>query len=134
MATAILAAGACVLTGCGYAVTASDGTVFRQSEASPHALASALVASGARDLRCPTDELEVQRLPQEREYAVTGCGARDLYRVGTPALNRGRVELVSRSAAPRDVGRSEQRLLPDRRVTAAAPRGSEVLADRALRP
>jgi hypothetical protein len=91
-------AGAWVCAGCGHTVTASDGTIFRQSAAMPDALQSALAASASRDLPCASDDLEVTRLEPSREYAVSGCGLRVVYRVDTPTVASRRVELVSRSA------------------------------------
>jgi hypothetical protein len=96
MLTAIAAAWACI--GCGYGVTATDGTSFRQSESFPDAVSAALSASAARDLACASGDLEIQRLEPEREWAVTGCGLRAVYRVDTPSVTSGRIELVSRTA------------------------------------
>jgi hypothetical protein len=83
--------------GCGYAVTSSDGKIFRPCEATPDALSSALAASAARDLPCASDNLEVTHLEPERAYAVTGCGSRVVYRVQTPSVMSKRIELLSRS-------------------------------------
>ena len=103
-------AGACVCAGCGYTVTATDGAVFTQKKAGPDVIASALAASASRDLPCESHDLEVERMAQEREYAVTGCGSTVVYRVDTPSLEHGRVELVSRSAThPSQVSRSSSR-------------------------
>jgi hypothetical protein len=88
---------ACACVGCGYAVTASDGTIFKQTEAVPDALSSALLASASRDLPCANSNLEVKRLEPEREYAVTGCGSRVIYRVDTPTVATKHIELVSRA-------------------------------------
>jgi hypothetical protein len=82
---------------CGAAVTSSDGKIFRESAATPDALSSALAASASRDLPCASDNLEVSHLEAEREYAVTGCGSRVVYRVQTPTVLSKRVELVSHS-------------------------------------
>lgn len=85
--------------GCGSAVTASNGSIFRQSEAMPDAFSSALAASAAHDLPCADADLEIAHLEAQREYSVTGCGLRVLYRVLTPTLTSRRIELVSRSAS-----------------------------------
>jgi hypothetical protein len=88
-----------LFAGCGtYAVTATGGTTFRQSESLPDPLSSALRASASRDLPCESGDLDVARLDAEREYSVTGCGLRVLYRALTPSLTSRRLELVSRSA------------------------------------
>jgi hypothetical protein len=92
--------GAWLVVGCGHSVTATSGTVFRPSTTTPDALTSALAASASHDLPCSSADLDVERLGPEREYAVTGCGARVLYRVLTPTPTGKRVELVSRAAAP----------------------------------
>ena len=90
--------GAGVCAGCGaYTVTATGGTTFQQSGAMPDPLSSALRASASRDLVCESGDLGVERLDPEREYAVTGCGRRALYRALTPTLTSKRLELVSRS-------------------------------------
>jgi hypothetical protein len=87
--------------GCGgYAITATDGTVFQQSETSQDSVASALTASASRDLPCASNELDVRRLDPERRYVVSGCGRRVSYRVLTPSLTQRRLELVSRSTLP----------------------------------
>lgn len=90
--------GAWVCTGCGYSVTASDGTIFKQTERVPDAFSSALAASASHDIPCGSDHLDVKRLEPEREYAVTGCGLRVVYRVDTPTVATRRIELVSRAA------------------------------------
>jgi hypothetical protein len=99
---AILAAAAtCV--GCGgYVVTATDGTIFQESEEMPDSISSALARSASRDLPCESNRLDVRRLDPEREYAVTGCGRRVLYRVLSPGVTTRRVELLSRSTSPTD--------------------------------
>ncbi len=90
---------ALTLGGCGYAITSTDGRVFPRADRAPdEALSSALTASASHDLGCPADQLEITRLDRQREYAARGCGTRALYRVDTPSVARGRVELVSRSA------------------------------------
>jgi hypothetical protein len=94
---AAIGGGLVVCAGCGSAVTASNGSVFRSSDALPDAFSSALVASASHDLPCADNDLDVRRLELEREYAVTGCGSRVLYRVITPSLVSRRIELVSRS-------------------------------------
>jgi len=92
-------AGVWLCTGCGaYAVTATGGTVFRQSGAIPDPMSSALRASASRDLPCESRDLDVRRLDAEREYVVTGCGRRALYRALTPTLTSKHLELVSASA------------------------------------
>lgn len=95
--------------GCGSSVTASNGSIFRPSEAMPDAFSSALVASASHDLPCADSNLDVEHLVTEREYSVTGCGLRVLYRVMTPALNTRRIELVSRSALPANGDRAESK-------------------------
>jgi hypothetical protein len=64
----------------------------------PDALSSALAASAARDLPCASDNLEIRRLDAERQYEVSGCGSRVLYRVLTPTVTSKRIELVPRSS------------------------------------
>ena len=90
--------GACLCAACGYTVTASDGTIFKQTERVPDALSSALAASASHDLPCGSDNLDVKRLEPERQYAVTGCGLRVVYKVDTPTVATRRIELVSRAA------------------------------------
>jgi hypothetical protein len=90
--------GAAMCAGCGYTVTASDGTLFRQSERMPDALSAALATSAAHDLPCSSADLGITRLETETKYLVTGCGSQVLYRVLTPSVASGRIELVSRSA------------------------------------
>ena len=94
----VSAGGALVCAGCGYTVTATDGTIYKQSTSLPDALPSALLASAARDLPCASGDVEVKRIESEREYAVSGCGLRVVYRVDTPTVASRRIELVSRSA------------------------------------
>ena len=91
--------------GCGSAVTASNGSVFRQTDATPNAFSSALAASATHDLPCADRNLEITHLEAQREYLVTGCGSRVLYHVLTPTLTSRRIELVSHSphAAPKGV-------------------------------
>jgi hypothetical protein len=100
--------GLALCAGCGSAVTASNGSVFRSSEALPDALSLALVASASHDLPCAESNLDVRRLEAEREYAVTGCGSRVLYRVITPSLVSRRIELVSRSVLVPSTPNTEQ--------------------------
>jgi len=84
--------------GCGSAVTASNGSIFRQTDTTSDAFSVALAASASHDLPCADRNLEVTHLQAQREYLVTGCGSRVLYRVLTPTLTSRRIELVSRSA------------------------------------
>jgi hypothetical protein len=90
--------GASLAAGCGYSVTATNGTTFPQGAGGSETVSTALMASATHDLPCASESLEVARLEDEREYSVTGCGSRVLYRVVTPSLTSRRVELVSRSA------------------------------------
>jgi hypothetical protein len=104
-------AGAWVCAGCGYAVTASDGTVFKQSKSVPDALPSALAASASRDLPCASENLQIERLEPEREYVISGCGLRVVYRVDTPTVATRRIELVSRSTvASAEVHRTDRKV------------------------
>ncbi len=88
--------GLCAACG-GYAVTATDGRIFQESATMPDSISSALLASASRDLPCGSEGLDVTRLDPDRQYQVTGCGRRVLYRVLTPSLTRRRVELISRT-------------------------------------
>jgi len=98
--------GVWVLAGCGaYSVTSTGGAVY-QSATVLDPSSSALEASATRDLPCDGADLDIQRLDAERQYAVTGCGWRVLYRVLTPSLTSRRVELVSRAPAAGDVASS----------------------------
>jgi len=93
--------GTWICAGCGaYTATATDGAIFRQSATIPDPSLSALRASASRDLPCESSEVDIRRLDPERQYAVTGCGWRVLYRVLTPSLTSKRVELLSRTPLP----------------------------------
>jgi hypothetical protein len=88
------------MIGCGgYAISATDGSVFARSDDARGQLTSALIASGSRDLPCST-QLEVRRLDAERQYLVSGCGSQVLYDVETPTIGTRRVELLSRASDP----------------------------------
>jgi hypothetical protein len=103
--------GAWLSAGCGaYTVTARGGTTFQASDTDPDPLSSALKVSASRDLPCESAGLELERLDPEREYAVTGCGFRVLYRARTPTLRSKRIELVSR--APTSSGHAVALLSP----------------------
>jgi hypothetical protein len=91
--------GAWACGGCAYAVTTSAGVTVEQSARNPDPLSSALRMSASRDLGCEASGLSLERLDAERQYAVTGCGRRALYRAVTPTPTTKRLELVSSSAA-----------------------------------
>jgi hypothetical protein len=103
---------------CGaYTVTATGGTTYEQSATMPDPLSSALRASASRDLPCESEDLDIRRLGPERQYAVTGCGARVSYRALSPTLASREIELVSRSPWP-----------PVGNVASLAPASSDHLA------
>jgi hypothetical protein len=93
--------GTWLCAGCGaYAVTATDGTIFRTSETMPDPTPAALRSSAAHDLPCESNGVDIRRLDPERAYAVTGCGRSLLYGVLTPTPMSWRVQLLSRSPSP----------------------------------
>jgi hypothetical protein len=96
-------AGALMTAACGGTFTATDGTVFPCHsltkgsfyfchDEGPDPISSALKASSAHDLPCPSDKVDGTHLSGE-EYAGTGCGWRVVYRVPDDL----RIELLSRS-------------------------------------
>jgi hypothetical protein len=95
--------GISMASGCGYAITASDGRAFRQSPTVAEPILSALAESASHDLPCSSASLQISRLEAEKQYAVDGCGSSVVYRVLTPTLTRRYVELVSRSSQPAEV-------------------------------
>ena len=90
--------GAWICAGCGaHTVTATGGATFREADTLPDPMSSALKASAAHDLPCDSAYVDVKRLEAEREYEVTGCGYRVLYRAETPSVRSKQLELVSRA-------------------------------------
>ena len=86
------------VTGCGgYAITATNGTVFADATNVRAQVSDALIASASRDLPC-TSELELRRLDADRLYEVSGCGERVRYDIETPSIRTRRVTLVEREA------------------------------------
>jgi hypothetical protein len=100
---AAMIGGASIFMGCAGSFKATDGTTFACHRVttsqqgpfchdSPDPMSSALSASGAHDLPCAIDKVDVTHLSGS-DYAASGCGWRVVYRIGDDL----RIELLSRS-------------------------------------